>query len=297
MISQHILTMPEGTLHLTWHHARHVQARGALLMWPDMRSPGHLFEEVDQGAPGLAPWLAEQGFDVAVMDQRGQGHSTPHSSRRNTLTLSRIITEDIPAALEGWSRLSSRKKTHVLAHGWGGVLTASCMARFPELRKCVLSQIFLGSRRTITTDTTESRHMLARQWGPSARFRRMLKGYMPAGYPNSIDEALPALQHQQHYAWIRRTDWLDDDGFDYRRALIRGGMPPTLHVAGEAEKANGHPADVAGFRDECGPHQGEFAMLGPGSGLARAYTTREMLLHPDARHEVYPRILQWLDEV
>ena len=74
-------------------------------------------------------------------------------------------------------------------------------------------------------------------------------------------------------------------------------MPPTLHAAGEAEKANGHPEDVAAFRDECGPHQGEFVMFGPGSGLERAYTTREILLHPNAPREVYPRILQWLDEL
>src|SRR4030095_1841468 len=82
---------------------------------------------------GLGPYLAKNGFDVYVGDLRGRGGSTPPIGRDSSYGQTEAIVEDIPEMMNLLHEIRGNTPVHWIAHSWGGVLMASCLARFPEL--------------------------------------------------------------------------------------------------------------------------------------------------------------------
>ncbi|MCM5703944.1 hypothetical protein [Larsenimonas salina] len=258
------LTTPSTTLTLTRRlPAQDTTPQGALLIWPDTRLTS---AQTCLASNGLACWLARYGFDVGVID------ASPHHPG--------LIDEVIPSVLKQWATISGHGKFNVVAQGWTGVALASSMARAPELRRMNRGQILLGSRRHRSRGTAEATP-LRELW---KTIRSKVRGY---------EHAKPI--HPMERYWLKGNPWQDSDGLDYGKSLIRGGMPPTLFVASE-DAPHCTPGDAARFRDECGPHQGDFLLLGTACGFSRDYSVSDMLADPDATKEVYPRLLDWLME-
>src|SRR5690554_4435560 len=53
-----------------------------------------------ESGKGLAPFLAENGFDVFIGDLRGKGQSTPLISAENNFSQATAYLEDIPDFLD-----------------------------------------------------------------------------------------------------------------------------------------------------------------------------------------------------
>ena len=78
-----------------------------------------------QSLKGLAPYLAQRGFDVFIADLRGKGESTPPVSRKSTYNQTTTLKEDIPLFLSKIRQIKGCQPMHWLAHSWGGVLLLS----------------------------------------------------------------------------------------------------------------------------------------------------------------------------
>ena len=74
---------------------------------------------------GLAPFLAENGFDVFVCDLLGKGESLPKIKKGFNHSQFEIITRDIPTYLAFVRKKTGIKKIHLGAHSWGGVLAVA----------------------------------------------------------------------------------------------------------------------------------------------------------------------------
>ncbi|WP_158700964.1 alpha/beta fold hydrolase [Phytohalomonas tamaricis] len=302
---RHIPLPKGGSLHLTRLGPSQGATRLPVLCWHDIAASGAIFwkehvrgtAQSEADIHSLAPWLALRGHEVAIIDQRGHGLATPKPSRGIRFDQSDVIVEEIPTALSAWLQDTGASRTHVIAHGWGGVLIAAHLARTRENRRKIASQVYLGTRRQANAANAVQKQMIVRRWIQYGSLIRGIYGYMPARQLRWGTDNEYAGNHRQHVRWLKDDKWQDErDGFDYGRALIRGGLPPTLHMAGNGDEAFGHSADVARFRDECGPHQGEFRLLGTPGGLSHDYGHDDLLNHERCQHEVYPLIEDWLQE-
>ncbi|MBF5057194.1 alpha/beta hydrolase [Alcanivorax sp. 521-1] len=80
----------------------------------------------------LAGALAERGFNVALMEQRGHGDSALRPSRRRDWGFAETLTRDLPALLD-WLRDHHPEAPIVLmGHSLGGHYAAITAGRFPE---------------------------------------------------------------------------------------------------------------------------------------------------------------------
>ena len=269
-------------------------AQAVVLCWHGAIESGRIVHS--RSGKGLAPWLAERGFDVFVADQRGRNGALPHPARGVRLDQTDVIREEIPAAIDRTLELSGQSQLHVIAHSWGGVLLAAHLARCPTNRKRIASQVYFGSKRCVHSWSPQRLLYVDLIWKGAGALVRGLWGYIPARRLGWGSDDEYAGMHRQSVAWVRPSAWRDTrDGFDYAAALSDGGLPPTLHLAGAVDRALGHPGDVARFVAECGPHTQRQRLLGRSAGLRRDYGHLDMLTHPQAAEEVYPLAKAWLD--
>ncbi|MBZ5875701.1 alpha/beta fold hydrolase [Chromohalobacter israelensis] len=291
-VSRHRIAIASGgELHLTRFRPTH--PRGLpVLCWHGAIESGRIFHS--RSGKGLAPWLAQQGRDVMVIDQRGRGSALPRPARGVSFSQRDVIVEEITAALARCCQLGGVTRCHVMAHSWGGVLIAAHLARVPGSRDRIASQVYFGTKRRVRVQNPSKWLYIDVIWKGLAPAVRRLCGYLPARRLRWGSDDEYAASHAHSVAWVRDTAWRDpEDGFDYAEALAQTGLPPTLHLAGSRDRALGHPRDVARFIDECGPHRHALSLLGRTSGLTRDYGHLDMLTHPHAATEVYPQALAW----
>jgi pimeloyl-ACP methyl ester carboxylesterase len=245
---------------------------------------------------GLGPWLAQRGYDVFVLDLRGRGMSRPRIGRGARHGQTESIVEDLPAALREIERLRGEGiKIGLVAHSWGGVLLSSMLARHPAWAARIGACVYFGSKRSIAVWNWRRVLEIDLFWRRLASGVAIVAGYLPAAAlrVGADNETRKSLRQSQQ--WVKPSLWRDsDDGFDYAAALSSGGLPPTLYLVGGNDPVRGHPDDVARFVAESGPHISEQVPLARSAGLRRDYGHVDMLTHPWAEDEIFPRVAHWL---
>jgi predicted alpha/beta hydrolase len=250
-----------------------------------------------ESGKGLAPYLANNGFDVFVADLRGHGKSTPPIDRSSRFGQTESITEDIPACIEAVRRLRGPVPQQWVAHSWGGVLFTSVLARFPEYTKLVNSQVYFGSKRTIRVWNIQRILKVGLVWNGICPFACRLAGYLPARQLRIGSDSETAKSYRQSAAWVRDDAWIDsDDDFDYGAAVKTISLPPTWHIAAQNDRALGHPRDVRAFMESTGRQECRYTLLSRTNGNRHDYDHISMLTHPDAVSDHFPRVLEWLQQ-
>ncbi|MGQ5523174.1 alpha/beta fold hydrolase [Chitinimonas sp. PSY-7] len=245
---------------------------------------------------GLAPWLAERGFDVYVLDLRGRGLSTPPIDGNSQHGQTDSICTDIPAALAEISRLRGEETfIRLVAHSWGGVLLSAVLARRPDWAGRIAASVYVGSKRSIRVWNLARIYEIELFWQRASSLWLWRYGYLPAAKLGMGADSETRESLLQSRRWIREHTWRDSrDGFDYQSALAEGGLPPTLYLVGGNDPVRGHEQDVRRFARESGPHTQEIQVLAERTGFSRDYGHLDMLTHPQAELEVYPLALDWL---
>jgi pimeloyl-ACP methyl ester carboxylesterase len=114
----------QGQLHLRYIPAQTSHKRlTPILMLHGAMSNGRVFYS-DSGR-GLGCFMAQQGFDVYVLDTAGRGKSTPLIDKQYELGQGEVIREQLPLVQSFiLKRHPMTSKVHWSAHSWGGVLMA-----------------------------------------------------------------------------------------------------------------------------------------------------------------------------
>jgi predicted alpha/beta hydrolase len=280
------------------HHSLHVRH-----LWTASSGPGVLMLHgaIENGrifytesGKGLASYLAKQGFNVFVADNRGRGQSIPNIKRDNTHGQHQIITQDIPALIRYIVDLTGGP-IHVVCHSWGGVLFASALARYPELREQVVTNVNFGTKRQISVWNLERLFKVSLVWNRLAPFLSRRNGFLDAvkmgiGSDNETHESL-----LDSVSWVAMSDWVDRvDGFDYGKAAHQIDWPPTWHLTGVKDKVLGHARDVQLFIAESGNRKAKFSNLSTNAGALVNYDHINILTHPKAVHDHFPQVAHWL---
>ncbi|MEH6566036.1 MAG: alpha/beta fold hydrolase [Halopseudomonas sp.] len=246
---------------------------------------------------GLAGALAHAGHCAYVADLRGHGQSSPALLQApEHMTQSLLIREDLPAMLAFVQERHPTQPVFCVGHGWGGVWLASALARQPALLERVRGLVHFGVRRRQRHGSRLTRTTSALFWQRLLPLLGRLQGVVPARAMaiGSADEG-PAV-HAANLAWMR-GEWRDlEDGFDYASAIDQLAWPPSLYVAGEADRQHGHIGDVRDFVRELGPHDAQILLLEKGQGCSRRYGHNDLLRHPQAEVDHFPLVLAWLEQ-
>jgi len=291
-IQQESLFIQDGEHQL---HLRHISKNSTgtpILMLHGAIENGLIF--YTEKGKGLGCYLAEQGFDVYVADLRGRGKSTPIINANSDFGQYEAITRDIPLFLDHITN-KTNKAMHIVAHSWGGVLMASCLARYPERLSQVLSNTCFGTKRRVTVKSIEKFLKVNMFWNNLAPKLAKKKGFLDAKKygVGSDNETKKSLEHS--VAWVKKGNWVDPhDDFDYQQATKDLLWPPSWHLTGVKDRVLGHAQDVQRFIDESNNHQATFTLLSKKNGNAHDYDHINILTHPQAVTDHFPLLAQWL---
>jgi len=278
-------------------HLRHISKNTSgtpILMLHGAIENGLIF--YTEKGKGLACFLAEQGFDVYVADLRGRGKSEPIINANSDFGQYEAITQDIPHFLDYITK-KTNKAMHVVSHSWGGVLMASCLARYSERLPQVLSNTCFGTKRRVTVKSLEKFIKVNILWNNLAPKLAKKKGFLDAkkyGF-GSDNETQKSLANS--VTWVKRGAWIDPhDGFDYNKAAKNVPWPPSWHFTGVKDKVLGHAQDVKGFIEESSNFQAKFSLLSKQNGNAIDYDHINILTHPKAVTDHFPLLVDWLKD-
>ena len=279
-------------------HLRHIwQRKGGvpIFMLHGLIENGFIF--YTEKGKGLACYLAEQGFDVYVADLRGRGKSKPAISANSAFGQFEAITRDIPLFLEKIQQLNPQK-IHLIAHSWGGVLMSSFLARYPQWLDKVHSKTCFASKRVVTANTFEAYFKMAFMWRYIAPIVAKKNGYFDAKKYRFGSDSETKQSLKESITWvIPGNKWHDlVDGFNYHTAAQNVTWPPTWHLTGVCDYALGHQQDVKLFIDECNNHNAKFTVLSKKAGDKVNYDHINILTHPQAVNDHFPKLALWLKE-
>lgn len=293
-MKQESLFVPQGNAKL---HLRHIsQQKGGIpiLMLHGAIENGKIF--YTHKGKGLACYLAEQGFDVYVADFRGRGLSIPSIKEQSDHGQHHSITEDIPTLVEFVFNLTNQPM-HIVCHSWGGVLFSSSLVRHPEMRDKIRTKLCFGTKRQIMVWNLERIMSVSLFWKRLAPWLSKKSGYLDAVKFKAGSDSETYTTVMDNIAWVNPSLWRDTvDDFDYAQAAKEFDWPPTWHLTGIKDHALGHAKDVQLFIDECDNKQAKFSNLSIKSGAALDYDHINILTHPLARTDHFPKITEWLKQ-
>jgi len=275
-------------------HLRHIWCENStvpLLMLHGTIENGKIF--YTETGKGLGCYLAEQGFDVYIVDFRGKGKSKPGIKDNQDHGQFEAITRDIPLFIE-YVTQRTQQNIHVVCHSWGGVMFASALARSPELITKITSNICFGTKRSVLVKSLEKLVKVDLLWNKLSPHLAKRRGYIDAKRLKfgAESETLSFLQHC--IAWVKPSEWHDpSDGFDYHQAAKQLNWPATWHLTGSKDKVLGHANDVKNFIQESN-EKAEFSLLSKKNGALKDYDHIDILTDPIAVKDHFPQIVTWL---
>ena len=243
---------------------------------------------------GLAPYLANEGFDVFVVDLRGRGQSTPRIDKTATHGLTNTMEEDIPAVVAKIKEIKGDVPQHWISHSWGGVSLLGYLAKSSKEVK-LKSMIFYAAKRHIGIKSLKKFYMIDLMWNIMGSFAVWRNGYLPALRIKMGADNESARCYKETNVWVYDKKWLDwRDKFDYAAALQNIDLPPILSFTGAGDKILGHPADCKYLLDEIKASNVEFKIIGKSTGYLQDYDHINILTHPDAAKDQFPMTRDWI---
>ena len=289
------IMVPVDNATLCLHRFKPAHGHGqAVLMLHGMMSNARVF--FSQSGKGLAPWLAEHGYDVYVADLRGKGHSQPPIGPQSGHGQTEMIASDLPALHAAVCRHAQTRQVHWVSHSWGGVVMNSCLLRFPELIPEVRSMVHFAAKRRVAVRNLRKRVEIDVMWNQVLKQVTRWAGYLPARALRIGADNETLKTHHQIARWVQNDRWIDsDDGFDYGLAAQTVQLPPTLYLAAARDPCRGHPHDVRRFRDESGSHVSRVHVLSRQGGARHDYDHVSIVTHPGAAQDHYLMVQAWME--
>lgn len=248
---------------------------------------------------GLAPYLAENGYDVFVVDLRGKGKSFPSANSGKVKGGQfEIIMSDLPEVINKINELKgSGSNIHLMAHSWGGVLISSWFARFGMKNPNIKSITFFACKRKIYVQNPRRWLMVDFAWTFVGGMAARIKGYLPARKLKIGADDEPANFFFECNKWVYSNNWIDSrDKFDYKNAFKSLQFPPVLSLTGSADHSLGNKICVKKMLDEIGPVNLTNLVLSKSNGNKNNYGHVDILTHRDAPIDHFPIVLNWLNQ-
>jgi alpha-beta hydrolase superfamily lysophospholipase len=293
---------PQATLHARYFAGRSDDSPVVFCVHGAIEN-ARVFYSVKSPEKGFAPYLASRGFHVYAADLRGHGESVPPIGPGAAYGQFDAIASDIPVLAEAIAKRhgigpGSKKRIFWVAHSWGAVLQLSALARRPELLGPVAGLVFFGAKRVVRVLNWESVFKVHLFWNTLGTWLARRRGFLDAAGLGWGSDSETVAFLEQSVPWVRGAPWVDRvDGFDYAQAVSKIDLPPTLYLAGAADRALGHPDDVRRLLAEAkgSAESAEYWLLSRSQGYRRDYGHIDMLTHPEAPEDHFPKVVEWME--
>ena len=243
---------------------------------------------------GYAPFLAQNGFDVFVVDLRGKGSSRPLVNARSKASQTDTIMEEIPSIIKKVKEITGSHALHLGAHSWGGVLLLSAYALFHSEWN-IKSMVFFGTKRRIGIRNFNKFKTIDLGWTMIGSIATFFCGYLPAKKLKMGSDDEPGKFYYQLDRWVRSKNWVDPETkFDYREKLQSLMLPPIHFYTGINDTLLGHPDDVQRLADETAQRHAIVKVLSKQNGNKQDYNHINILTHPDAINDHFMEVLALL---
>jgi predicted alpha/beta hydrolase len=287
--------MDGGTHEIHLKHIHKCKTGPVVVMFHGSIENGRIFYKGD--TKGLGNFLADNGFHVYIVDSRGRGASRPAISSQSRFGQHESIVEDIPAILN-YLTMRHQAKINVVCHSYGGVLFKSAFVRHQGFENRIGSIVCFGTKRCVRAPTLERYFKINLVW--SRIVPRITKhfGYLDAKKLGIGDDSEPLQFVLDSIEWARREDWVDTiDQFDYKQHATTVQWPKIWHFSAKRDYSLGHVKDVERFIQECGLEDYRHSYLSKSTGNLVDYDHINMLTHPLAVDDHFPKLVAWLKQI
>ncbi|MCA9562111.1 MAG: alpha/beta hydrolase [Myxococcales bacterium] len=278
--------------------------------------------DLDAPNSSLAVYLAEQGFDVWVIELRGAGSSTRPGfleRRRFDWNFDDYLYHDLPAAISLILKRSRAKQIHWVGHSMGGMLAYAYLAlwgassirsvvtvgspAFSKVSRPLLDGLLRFYRLARPLKRVPNK-AFARAGSLAPRLVRTTVGRLLANPKNLTPreirgllrvavEDIPTTLLDQFAGWYKNREFsLSYGTFDYRESL-REIRVPVLIVAGAMDWLT-PPEDLRDVHDMLGSPDKTFLEVGRNTGFSTDFGHIDLILGRSAQAEVFPRLSSWL---
>jgi pimeloyl-ACP methyl ester carboxylesterase len=278
------------------------------------------------GAPSLAEFLRQEGRDVWVCELRGSGMSDRpglfHSDAPYRWDFEDHLRKDVPAVIKGVLQRTGAAAAHWVGHSMGGMLIQAHLATSRD--GSVVSAVTVGAPADFTKmDRLPFRIMLKMEWifklnpfFPVPILARIITplaqqaaALLPAAFhaPNVTPETarrVMALSSQlltSSKLWLNFARFLRSgiygpgDGTEYLAGLAACDVP-VLILGGSRDQMAPEGAVCAPAVVNSDSGERKCVILGRAAGCVEDYGHMDLMVGKRAAEEVYPLILQWLDD-
>lgn len=312
----HFIDTDDGwRLALSRHQPARPRQGSPILLIPGFGFSAAIFEVGDNA---WAPMLAEEGFDVWLLDPRGRGMSSRprlFGRHRGSWSLDDVMEFDIPAAIEAVCAQTAAEQIHLLAFGGGALLalpatvggqrirsiTALGAAAYFSRQQEHVSTRWLGMLRWLRPRFLLRLFapLLGRFDLPPLRALQLLDNIDGPTYRQALVEAVVDFAPRE----LRQLrGWFDDDvyrgleeGPDYRERLAMVSAP-ILFVGGPRDRL-APPAMVRATAEACiGARERSLVVANREEGLSCNYGHLDLLLGRALRRDLRPRVIEWLEQ-
>ena len=279
--SVYLLSTPEsGELAVTHLPAISEHTKAHIVMLPGMFS-NRRFWLSDKGV-GISAYLEEQGYSCWMIDRRGLGESGQDNSQNHTLM--NAYQHDLPA-VQALLNAQGVTRAYYMGHSFGGVLNGLSLAHGHLKASEVAGLINFSSQLTV------GKTLLNKPYSSVIYTSTALLGYFPSkrlgmGPENESKEAMRDC--------CRLVDWAKGKdkasfwkGFDQIQC-------PILAFGSDGDTVD-PSAGCREYIDAMASNDKTFIPLGKKQGHRQDYDHVGMLVSKDAREEVWPMLVEWLD--
>jgi pimeloyl-ACP methyl ester carboxylesterase len=231
---------------------------------------------------GFGRSLADDGYDVRVLDPRGHGESD-RPQKHHRWDFDDWAREDIPTALRA---IASKGRVAVIGHSAGGAATLAALAADPDLRSLVAGTVILAT----PVPWLQGWRRLA-----SRTIRRtalMMGGFPARRLGLGPEDELPQVM-AQWMTWNLEAHWRGDDGTDYF-AGVKQIETPVLTMAGAGDHTFAPPPACRALFEAIGSPDKTYVLCGKATGYSEDFTHPGIVVSRAAQTEVWPRISAWL---
>ena len=234
---------------------------------------------------GIAAYLREHGFDCWMFERRGLGDSDKLNSAEHSLF--HTFEHDLPA-VQQYLATQGVSRAFYIGHSFGGVLNALSLAKGYLKPEGVAGLVTLSSQLTV------GKRLLNKPYSGLVYAITAVLGHFPArrfgmGPENESTRAMRDCCRL--VAWAKGKDSRNANfwhGFDDIRC-------PVLGVGSDGDTVD--PAEgCQQLLSAMGSHQKTFIQLGKRQGHRQDYDHVGMVVSKDAQQEVWPLLLDWLEQ-
>jgi len=240
---------------------------------------------------GLARYLAEQGFDVWLLEMRGHGLS-PRNQTYKDNNIERYVSSDVPAVNDFIIEKTGMKPIWA-GHSLGGVVISTALASGN------LAEIDVNGIALFGTQVVRRRLGLQIPFVPTlGKLWFTFKQHEMDGRKLGIGpENEPAGIAKEYLNWMGLLGrWRLKSNKTPLKNKWQGLNIPVLAMVGKDDQSD--PAKYCKtFFDWCGSEQKEFKLLAAEEGYSRNYGHVDMIVSKEAAEEVWPSIAEWFNNI